>query len=320
MSAFKYLSIIFVVAVFTSTAMAQEFSYRISSGKNGWRTRVDRADGLKVLWWNLGCRDSSKVRQNLRALVNQKDSVSPDVLILGEYCANKLRDKKTGLLDLLLDEYPFSHRITEYTPFHNGNGMRVFSKFELTNVRKQIVSPGGWMSRMHKKKCARGKKQTSEFQNRRYAFPILKFNVRAGGKTYRLAGAHAPNPWVVMAKCIGKLRTGWHIVYGKSNPNYRYAQAVTADFKNKNQAIVIGDFNTPKVKKVGFFHFVGKAYQLLQRLLGTSIVRSNKPTAFGSFGGIPIDHAFASDDLRVRFAERIELAGSDHIPIYIVVK
>ncbi len=309
-----------VVLLFFTTTAYSDFVYREDSGDNGWRTRVDQTNGLKIFWWNLGCHNSKKVRQNLKNLMLQEDSVRPDILILGEYCGEKLKEKKMGLLDALLDVYSHVHQLSQYTQHHGQNGLRIFSEIELLNLSQRTVEPGDWLVEMRKQNCYVGKKQSSSFKKSRYAFPLLKFDVEHEDVVYRIAGVHAPNPWKIMSQCMGQFQTGLEMVYGTHNPNYKYAQAIVADFENQGRSIVIGDLNSPKYIRKSIFTAMGNAYKLLQRSLGGSVVKSDQPTAFSSMGNYAIDHAFVSGDLDVSFSEVIQFAGSDHLPVYIVVE
>ncbi|MGH1469432.1 MAG: endonuclease/exonuclease/phosphatase family protein [Bdellovibrionales bacterium] len=106
---------------------------------------------------------------------------------------------------------------------------------------------------------------------------------------------------------------------GVNNPNYSQALQVKEYFSEKDSVVMIGDFNAPK----SFFGSRSNSYYVLEQAFGESVVESLQDTfidARSSFGSYSLDHAFISEDLRVHYEAVLPFAGSDHLPIYIVVE
>ncbi len=321
-------------------ASTSNFVYRGNLKNQNWETRVGSAHGLKVFWWNIKCDytnnagDKNK-NNNLRNLINS-DVTRPDVVILGEYCANAM--ESATLQAFKANGYKYRKRIFRYTPFHLGdknkkgdeNGMIVFSRFPIENPSiKRLTNINGFLGKDYVKQCLANnpKYNGSDVKESKFNYwrrPYLDFEVTKNKKQYHLAAVHFANPWPFIGDCLNNTtQTGLKLVAGVHNPAYAQATTIANTFANKQKTLVIGDTNSPRdiQQKVLFFNISldSNPYEILAQKLGESDVTSNTPTVFSGSGNFIIDHAFASKDLKVPFAEVIPFAGSDHTSIYTVI-
>lgn len=315
-----------------------------------WKKQVADAGGLKVMWWNVEClAGESNTNKNLRNLIKNKD-IRPDVLVIGEYCHNAMQQSTLDALES--NGYVYSEWIKQYTPYHVGksgvvgdeNGMRVFSQLPLKGYSvEKTTKLSGFMGKKYVQNCIAGKyagkkEANKDYWNRRY----MEFKVNKGGERYTVVPIHFANPWPFIYDCksgtslIRAGKTGWELVYGKSNPTYgqaeeiglKYGKALEEGFLAtdvKSNTLVIGDTNAPKKVKYGSLSVSSKPYQAMIALLGQSEIKNNKTTIFSpyvstDFGNISIDHAFAANNLNVKFANVVPFAGSDHAAIYVIIK
>ncbi|MGH1468994.1 MAG: hypothetical protein ACRBBP_08970 [Bdellovibrionales bacterium] len=320
-------------------SLATDFVYRSGESGQNWQYNAANSKGLKVVWWNIGCISDGAIRhlppqqkhdekpvnllKNIEALL-EKPRLKPDVLILGEYCPRKIEENKNGVSDFLSSHYPHMHKIDQYTRHHSGNGMRIFSKHELKNIKETVLpssySNDDWLKRSQMKSCAiKQSPSSSSFKSARYEFPAIDFTVTAKGKDYKIIGTHFPNPWPLMVKCLGKFSAALKLLFGINNPNYSHARRLRHLYKGSKSTLLIGDFNAPKL----FFGAPSNTYSLLTTIFrGPSIISSEKSTVVDhrhGAGSYSIDHAFASGDLEVSHSDVIPLAGSDHLPIYVTI-
>ncbi len=329
----KALMILSLLLTLSSTAWSagEEFVYRggaISSAP------VISGEGLKVFWWNIGCSstkglssipealrpDFNPVNQwkNIEALVNDEQT-RPDVLILGEYCPKYFQQKT---YDLLKETYPHIHRLNKSNEAYKiRNGLRVFSKTRIKVLNEGVLQTGDFLDSSVMKTCyenKRGSISAKYFNKDFWERPLIELEIEKGEKKYKVSPVHLANPWVFIKNCIG-YEVGFELISGENNPNYNQALQVVDYFSEKDSTVMIGDFNAAK----SVFGSMSNPYYILEQAFGESVIESEENTYIDRKVGLysrSIDHAFVSEDLIVQDQKVLPFAGSDHLPIYIVVE
>lgn len=295
------------------------FVYRNGMTGGNWIQSLSKTEGLRVVWWNLGCRVAKGNKNtNLQALLSE-DTIRPDVLMLGEFCPSAVTAKTKRLLS---QYYPYTHTVDQYTKFHGENGMRVYSQVPLQNANTRKIKPiTGFLNKKYIKNCKAKNIDSKFFEQSYWQRPVMTFNVTKDGKTYPIVGAHFANPWPTIADCLGsQYKAGLQMMNGKDNPNYAQAEAIVRLYGKSKDLLLIGDFNAPKQTRVGLLRVNSNSYSLLQRAFGTSVIKENTATSFSKFGNRSIDHAFTIGDIRAPFAKVLPFEGSDHAALYTVIK
>ncbi len=316
--------ILLLVIMLSMGSYAHSMSRNRNTQKDfNWKNNVKhygKYGGLKVVWWNLGCGAKGMISasNNLNVLTSNSH-LKPDVLILGEYCENHLTSKVKNMLHA---RYPFVEIMRRYTQYHvddDGveNGVRIFSRFKLEDVKAKRLPAGPWLTR-DLGNCSHAKKENSG----RYAFPYIKFSVRnSKRRKYTVVQNHLPQPWSLWDKCKGKVSTAKQAIIGKRNPNYFHAVQLIYDFENARDTLLIGDYNTVKNKRVLGIKVSGMGYKKLKKAFGSSVIETDAATTTsGATGSVSIDHAFITTGLSTRYAHVLPLAGSDHYPIYVILE
>lgn len=326
---------------FTLSASAQGFIYRTDSKVNRkWIREVkNNSNGLKVMFWNVGCfmpnqntphnEKPQKLMHNLKTLL-KNNQLRPDVFIFGEHC--KYPFEYFGVDRLLKRYYPhFKFERDRYNRFYErDNGMTIYSRYKMYDEEVVMMGSSNWMSHERMRSCERRighlvEDGANSFIPQSWRRPYLNFKVKAKGHTYNIGGIHLTNPFPLFKKCFGTVKTGLEILYGTHNPNYHQARVMTSHFANSNEkTLLIGDFNAIKNYsiKIGPFriNLDSKSYRHIKKFFGDSIIRSDMFTSFNNGVRASIDHAFANKKVRVLATNVVPLAGSDHLPIYVIIK
>jgi len=294
-----------------------------------------KESGLKIMWWNVGCSSGSKLDslteddrisidpknqwRNLTKLV-QSDRLRPDVLILGEFCPSRF-DEET--YEAILAKFDHEYRLDKINEeFTIRNGFRAFSKYEIKDLEEGVLEAEGFLDSEVMKNCDSEikSKNSDEFTSESYwSRPKVSFKVEHNKKDYKISPVHLSNPWSLMADCAGIWNMPKIIKRGVENANYIQAENVVTSFSEKESTIVIGDFNAPKK----FFGGSSNSYNILSEAFGPSAIMSDQFTYDDPrrrFPSLSIDHAFVSSDLSIKKGEVLPFAGSDHLPIYLVVE
>jgi hypothetical protein len=150
-------------------------------------------EGLKVMWWNIGCSSTRGLNKmtpqqkaqvdpvhqwsNLKKLI-QSDALKPDVLILGEYCPGSF-DQST--YDSLKSAYPHILRIKKPNALYKvRNGFRVFSKYKIQNKNIGVLNAENFVESQNMKDCAAGVKKHNKtsFKPKFWNRPEISFSVK----------------------------------------------------------------------------------------------------------------------------------------------
>lgn len=308
-------------------------------------------EGLKLMWWNVGCSSSKDLENlteaerasidpenqwaNLKELVGSK-RLMPDVLILGEYCPSAF-DQST--YDLIVKTYAYKYRLDKTNPLYKiRNGMRVFSKTKIRSVKEEVLSGEDFVNSDLAKTCIEDqiknceqdkksdncssyvkKRNASLFNGKIWDRKKVSFTINHNRQDYKISPVHLANPWSKIRSCVGLLRTPREIKSGVDNPNYLQAEQLVEDFLDQDSVVLIGDFNAPK----SIWGGPSNSYRLLSQNFGPSAVGSSQYTYSDprrNFPDFSIDHAFVSSDIKVKKGVVLPFAGSDHLPIYVVLE
>ncbi len=299
---------------------------------------TESVSGLKVMWWNLGCSSDlglnkipSRIRndfhpknqfENLKTLIGDL-SLAPDVLILGEYCPRYF-DSQTDADELLRDFYPYEFHLDRSNPlFELRNGFLILSKYELELQKNSVLLEGDFLDQERMLECeeAYGREfYKHSFTKGFYDRPLLEFRVEKNGRVYNLSPIHLSNPWRVIHRCLGsnRAKTWFELTFGEDNSVYHQALQLVDEYSDSSRTILIGDFNAPKRVKV----LQSMPFSILDNVFNSAI--SSMDNTFyderSGFGSFSLDHAFLSEDLVVKEEMILPFAGSDHLPIYIIVE
>lgn len=290
--------------------------------------------GLKVMWWNVGCSSTRGLKElserdrdlidpvhqwsNIAELINS-NRLRPDVLILGEYCPSAFDDPT---YKLIRKKYKYKFRLNKSNPLYNiRNGLRVFSRYKIRDVQEGVLKAESFVDSDLMQNCDAAVKKRNPKSFGKPAFwnrPKITFKIRKDERTYKIAPIHLANPWSFVKSCAGIWKTPGVIKDDKTNANYLQAEQLVESFSEEESMILIGDFNAPKKILGGS----SKTYRYLREFFGESAVASDLYTFDDprrNFPAYSIDHAFVSGDLDVKNGVVLPFAGSDHLPIYIVV-
>jgi len=291
-------------------------------------------EGLKIMWWNIACSSTKNLStlsdsdralvdpenqwENLKQIVKSK-RLSPDVLILGEYCPSAF-DEET--YQIIKAEYKNIYRLDKSNAlFDIRNGLRVFSKHKIKNLREKTLIAESFVDSEIMKNCGDDVKRRNpkSFGKRKYwNRPKISFTIEHGNRNYKIVPVHLANPWALVKACVGLWSTPGAIKRDVENANYIQAEQLVESFSDEDSTIIIGDFNAPKSILGG----TSMSYSILSENFGPSVVRSEHYTYSDprrNFPAYSIDHAFVSGDLNVKRGVVLPFAGSDHLPLYLVI-
>lgn len=296
----------------------------------------ESSTGLKVMWWNLGCLSKKAITEskrlsaqekyqinpanqwaNLKALVKD-ENLKPDVLILGEYCPSRFDDSTYRTIK---SAYSHVWRLDKSNPEYKiRNGFRVFSKYKIRNKKIDVLKAEDFVDSPNMKSCsaATKKKNSKSFDRLYWNRSEMSFSVQHNEKTYKIVPTHLAQPWSILRACIGAWDTLDAIKNGQDNPNYVQSLKLVTKYAESEKTMLIGDFNSPK----SVFGARGNGYYVLSQAFGASVVRSGQATYSDprrNFSHWSLDHAFVSRDINVEKGVVVPFAGSDHLPIYIVI-
>ncbi|MES2963850.1 MAG: endonuclease/exonuclease/phosphatase family protein [Bdellovibrionota bacterium] len=287
---------------------------------------ISAAKGLRVFWWNIanggGEGDVRTLSSNLELLVRSK--LSPDVLALGEYSARALPESTSALLET---QYPIRQHI-RYNSL-TSNGIAIFSRLPLKTVRaanlrwipsalsaEEVVSYREFWAQGH-----------TDGGDGFYVRPLREIEIVYEGKSIAFTPIHLAQPWRELGKrADGKvdfaLLTMRELYFGTKNPLITQVNVLTnwLNAGTTPEKIVVGDFNLPR----SFVGFPTLGFSRLDGILDPAIkqVENSFPTPSSphSYPPMQIDHAFVGGNLKVVAAGVLPLKGSDHYPVFAVIR
>jgi endonuclease/exonuclease/phosphatase family metal-dependent hydrolase len=292
-------------------------------------TTLQAAEGLRVMWWNIefGRRntkeDKRPLSQNLVAIANSQ--LAPDVIGLGEYHSKAL-DGKTRRE--LTKHYPHHQML----PYGKDKAIKVFSRYPLERMKNETM---GYTS------TQKGAAQTATFVKKwqgltdgraaaSFPRPYAPLAVKVGNQTIDLLFVHLNQPWSTIREQSGKIAAGLSLVAGGNNPLIHQARHLRTKLERDygshvdgRPLMVLGDFNLPS-------HVFGvpvRTYAHISDNMKNPLSFSGIPswptpnTEFAKkYPEMRIDHGLTNKQLQTTAASVLPISGSDHMPIYFVVK
>lgn len=272
---------------------------------------------LRVMWWNIDCatttakvNGSKSYKSNLeKNILNILSSeLRPEVLILGEYCPIYLSDNFEKVLQ---GKYKYKHHLERNIPQYKTssgktnqrNGIMVLSDHPLKLLADEPL-------------YASNEKLQNDKKNRRY----ILLQIAKGSRKVYLNPLHLYNPWREYRAQYGLISTFMEIEGGSENPNALQGRQVVEKNLNyvspESSLLVIGDFNSPK----SFYAVNGYTYKALNNSF-QSLIADTSDTYLdsGAFMSSSIDHAFGQN-LKALYGRVLPLAGSGHLPLYLIVE
>ena len=296
--------------------------------------KLSESQGLRVFWWNVAWghfNSKGDLDHNLYDLITS--NARPDIIILGEFKESVLNTSTHNVL-----KKHFSYQ--SFTPYQLDSpevGIKVYSTSSLT-ASKRFVLPWYPKSLDTVRDREEIRSYHSEWLSKAYSdskhwlrgFRI--YTLKHGGVNYRLIPVHLLSPWGAMSKVYSTEKLIWESTYGTNSPLGHQIQFLRSSINSylgswtKDPILMIGDFNVPK-------SLYGITPNLYSRLAsGFSEAHFGNPDTFPTMMArhtvpsflqkisIKIDHALLNSKLERVGAHPIHLRGSDHYPIYVVVK
>lgn len=274
-------------------------------------------EAMRVMWWNLDCAtNATKIRgqksyrsnleKNILDMINS--DMRPNLLILGEYCPYYLSQE---FAKTIFGKYKYNHHLVRNIPefktssgkTNERNGIVVLSDYPLSPVIQEVLYADE-LTKVNDKK------------NRSY----LLLKVKNKFREFYLNPLHLYNPWRSFFSENGMFSTFFEIEGGTQNPNAQQGkQALEKNMTytaESDSLLVIGDFNSPK----NFYAVDGYVYKMFNSNYVSLIAdRSDTFVSSGMFQSSAIDHAFAQN-MQAIYGRVLPLAGSGHLPIYIIIQ
>lgn len=308
--------------------------------KEGHLDEAQKADaGLRLFWWNIESGNRSSKRpdrpldRNLAALV--ESPLRPDVMALGDYKPGALSEETEQVLDahyperqfvpyndespdqgiLILSTHPFSEAHTaplDYAPIE-------------ATEEERAAYRAGWTE---------GNPDASHYP-RTYRRVTLDHPVLS--RPINLVPTHAVQTWNTTLnrgpKAVAAVLTGFDVVFNGSSPlvnQLRHLRATLSDDLGPDLddagAVVFGDFNMLRQFGVRTKAYSTATSGLIDLFLDAKDAASWPAASAPEFRSktmnrkMQIDHAFASRDITREHAQVLPMAGSDHYPLYMVVR
>lgn len=299
------------------------------------------------MWWNIQQGTLAKklqkkddylikrnfLTENITTLI--ESSLKPEILIFGEYSPGAI-DQET--LNELADHYPYS-MFSKYNlrlTGRNAYGILIFSTIRFTEARRAVLDwiPPGMSRRRAIDYFRMYWRERSGDATTKYerTYQNLRFESQRGGPGFHIVPVHLVQPWSGFARMYGEVETIYSVLYSDDNPLvnqvYYLRQNLKKDFGkrfNGHPLLVIGDFNVPKMKLVNVrgYEYASEGF--------SEVFGKNCPVTFPAVSSqfidkfpykykrLKLDHAFINDHVSVKAAEVLNLKGSDHYPVYLVL-
>lgn len=287
---------------------------------------IPSTSGVRVFWWNIANgaseADAKSLTSNLELLAVSK--IAPDVIALGEYSARALPETTYSQL---AKRYPV-RKFIRYNSL-TSTGIAIFSKLPLTTSRVSELEwvPASLDGRGEAEYRAYWANDQADGGEGFYARPLREILFAAGKKTVSFTPLHLAEPWRDLSKRTdGKiefaLATASELFFGTSNPLITQVDSLVRWLKAGKNAdkLLVGDFNLPR----GFAGVPTLGFRRLERVLNSAILHTQNsfptPSSPHTFPSMQIDHAFVGGALAAPVAGVLPLKGSDHFPIFLIVR
>lgn len=287
---------------------------------------IPAAKGLKIFWWNIANgaseADPDVLRANLELLASSP--LAPDVIALGEFSSRSLPEPTYSQL---ASKYP--HRTFIRYNAGTSTGIAVFSKHAMTPIRAASFR---WIPSALSEEQAADYRESwapghADGGDGFYVRPLRELRLDVEGKSIAFTPIHLAQPWRELGKRSDgtidfALATLSELYFGTENPLITQVNVLVNWLKAGTNAnrVLVGDFNLPR-------SFVGVptlGFRRLDRVLEPAITQVENsfptPSSPHSYPPMQIDHAFVSGQVSAPVAGVLPLKGSDHYPLYVIVR
>ncbi len=293
---------------------------------------------VSILWWNVFRQGVSPLdlNKNLLAFILPPHSV--DMIVLGEFDANKTLHPK--VLFEIIKRYPYFEYFHYNDNFDDtkARSILVASKF---HPKDRTYEKGGlkWSDPKETKKeqkefIASWKEDyASSTTDWERAFIALSFT--AFDKDFSIVPVHLANPWAVVKNVhnydsfgvSSVVCAGCSVVFGDDNPLSNQIEGlqdkIIKKFKNKkNHTVsVFGDFNMPRSvmrKNTSSYNFLIKSMKDTKKEHVITFPTSLAEKLGNKTPHVEIDHCFCFPKNTTNIqSHTLHLKGSDHYPMLI---
>ena len=289
-------------------------------------------NGLRVLWWNIHHGQASTqtpkldFTDNLNQLIHSP--AAPDIMSFAEYSDDDIRKFSKTLLPAINQLYPFKKFISyKDTPL---NGVVTYSKFPLIEKSLNPLDFVPFRKMSTEEKSQFRKEWCGETDTCTRYLQIL--SVKKGEKIFTLVPIHLYDCWRKFQALHGKLITGAEILKGSHNPLFyqirRFRELLESKLALEMKlpgVLLYGDFNMPDhVYRIPTHGFSVISKNMNSTLSPFSQERASFPSLdsdeYHHVPSLQIDHALVSPGTEFDLSSIISLKGSDHYPLYIVLR
>jgi len=292
--------------------------------------KLSTASGIKVFWWNVawGSHNSDgALDQNLTVMA--RSDYRPDIIVLGEYRSQDLNQKTH---DLLKKWYPYQDHFTYSSSATVGIGIFSRSKFTRGGLKDLNWAPSS-RSLSAQKTFKDSWRSSAPDEVRYWDRRSASYRFSINGSNFYLFPVHLLEPWKAIYDVQGKLGVMDSFFSKGSNPlNYQieaFRSFVKSELGGNFESapvLLLGDFNAPK----SVLTLPSVSYSILSRNFtecffgspdtfpaASSPVSSTPPF---SYYHMKIDHGLINGWVEKIGGGVIEMRGSDHYPIYVVIR
>jgi len=293
-------------------------------------TKLTNAEGIRIFWWNVAWgsfNGGGNLDNNLKALVLSRSR--PDILILSEHKDVILGQETHQILN---KAYPNRDFVT-YSP-SDIVGVKVYSILPIRREEKRALDWAPPYETEDNKEIYRDYWKANapsevKYWDRAYALYSINFN----GETYYFSPVHLLEPWKAILDVEGGPMMALRMFAGGDNPlanQVRNLKAMIArDFSGSRKGkpfLLLGDFNVPKslyVVTPDLYKSLASGYEEIFPGAPDSFPSESSKQQTGKSPlpiDVKIDHVFLNSKLSPVGAAVLHMAGSDHYPIYAVIK
>lgn len=309
--------------------------------------KVVKNNELSIFWWNIagGAIGSNDLNKNLDGMVSS--SIQPDIILLGEYTGNELSYKVLKDINKL---YPYSKNIN-YNSKNKNTKLKIFSKFKFNLLVNTTIDATPIHATPNEIEDFTREWLDLLGYAKSLERPYNLIELSKNNKKYYISFTHLLNPWSGLLEKIKRNRPSWlektakialfrKISFGSNDPLYHQIEKLknrlSVDIKTKIPKkapfILVGDFNAPKnsfPKEYSFstLKLKSNTYRVLSKDLidvfkniDINTIPTETSKTLENKYSFQIDHIFRNKTAIVVENEILYLKGSDHYPLWTIIK
>lgn len=307
---------------------------------------------LRVMWWNIQRGElAAEITRRARAGSHLPESyfnplflnmdwitrapLKPDVLVLGEFHDNGVSTDVKNLL-----EKRYKHRFFSRYSEDLGDerlGIAVYSRYPIEEFRRAgldwtpLRASAAERERYRRQWIRKSGSTPRAFRTYRRTYLNLIIR-KPGRRPVHLVPVHLVQPWNHMRRFKSAVRTAWNLVFSEDNPLMYQLRRLRGHLEwdfgpylTEADVLTLGDFNIPKTLLLETEGYERISNGLTEAFTGqpltfpaaSSPLRREQPYRSQP---LKLDHAFASSSLEFTESAVLPLQGSDHYPIYVIVR